>query len=298
MNIFCTLSPGQATLPAKPGTGIGRKAPVCATRILGALASVLVMLVLKRHYSLATADQLNWILAPTARLVAWLTPARPLYESGAGYVDFVHGIIVAPACAGVNFMIMAFGLAAFWGLAALKRPAAIPAWLTAALGGAYGYTLLVNAVRIALSMVLYNADIYGGWVTLARVHRLAGIALYLGALWTLFAVLRHAEALYVQHFGRQTAEKGRPLPDWLPLFWYLLGTVGVPLANWHFQPDTPSLAEHCLTVLIAAPCVWGGALLVGWLWKAAARTPRRAAGRPGRARQSGMWPKPLNNPER
>ena len=278
MQVFGAIPPGQATLPAKPGTSNDIETLARATRILGALVSVLVMLALKRYYSQATADQLDWILAPTARLVAWLTPAHPLYESGVGYVDFAHGIIVAPACAGVNFMIMAFGLAAFCGLTALKRPVAIPALLTSALGSAYGYTLLVNAVRIAFSMALYQADIYGGWVTMIRVHRLAGIALYLGALWTLFGVLRRAKAHYDKHHSRQGTEKIRRLPGWLPLAWYLMGTVAVPLVNLRFQAGEPSVGEHCLTVLIAGPCLWGMAILAGRLWKAVPRMPRRVAG--------------------
>ena len=290
MQIFDAIPPGQATLPAKPGTSNGRKALVCTTRMLGALVSVLVMLVLKHHYSQATADQLDWILAPTARLVAWLTPAHPLYESGVGYVDFAHGIIVAPACAGVNFMIMAFALAAFCGLTALKRPVAIPALLISALGGAYGYTLLVNALRIAFSMALYQADIYGGWVTVARVHRLAGIALYLGALGTLFAVLRRAKAHYDKHYSRQRAEKSRRLPGWLPLAWYLTGTVAVPLVNLRFRPGAPLVGEHCLTVLIAGPCLWGVAIVTARLWKAVPRTPRRVAGGGWGGRPTGLAP--------
>lgn len=80
-------------------------------RLPAAALTMLVMLALKRHYSLATADELNWVLAPTAMLVRWLTSANPVLEDGIDYADFANGIIVAPACAGVNFMIMAFGLA-------------------------------------------------------------------------------------------------------------------------------------------------------------------------------------------
>ena len=77
------------------------------TRLPGAALTLLIMLLLKRHYSLAGADQLDWMLAPTARLVSWFTSAQPVLERGVGYVDFTRGIIVAPACAGINFMIMA-----------------------------------------------------------------------------------------------------------------------------------------------------------------------------------------------
>ncbi|MGD8846963.1 MAG: exosortase K [Desulfobacteraceae bacterium] len=124
-------------------------------RILATAVAVLIMLAFKRHYSLATAGQLDWILAPTATLLAWLTPAQPVYESGVGYVDFARGIIVAPACAGVNFMIMTFGLGALCGLVNIRRTGPMWAWLPLSLAGAFGYTIIINTVRIFLSMMLY-----------------------------------------------------------------------------------------------------------------------------------------------
>lgn len=235
-----------------------------ATRILGAAVSLLVMLALKHHYSLASADQLNWILAPTAKLVAWLTPAHPVYESGVGYVDFGQGIIVAPACAGVNFMIMAFGLAVLCCMAVISRPTALLICMVASLCSAYGYTLLVNTVRIGLSMILYRADIYGHWLTAQRLHRLAGIGLYLGALWLWFAGLQSvigSSSCAVEHRGRLSFLR---LPDWLPPAWYLLGTVGVPLANLIFQGRSSQFGEHCITILVAVGCVWGLVKMVGW----------------------------------
>jgi exosortase K len=238
-----------------------------ATRILAAVLSLLIMLALKHHYSLASADQLNWILAPTAKLVAWLTSAHPVYENGVGYVDFVQGIIVAPACAGVNFMIMAFGLAALCCIVGISRPTTLVICLVASLCSAYGYTLLVNAARIGLSMMLYRADIYGQWLTAQRLHRLAGIGLYLGALWVWFAGLRSAMGA-----SGDTRERCRRplllnLPDWLPPAWYLLGAVGVPLVNLIFQGHSSEFGEHCITVLAAVGCVWGVVLMVQRLSK-------------------------------
>jgi exosortase K len=245
----------QATTTRQTVGISGRKAPMHATRILGAVLSLLIMLALKQYYSLASADQLTWILAPTAKLVAWLTPAHPAYEYGVGYVDFVQGIIIAPACAGVNFMIMAFGLAALCCMTGFSRPTTLLICLVASLCSAYGYTILVNTARIGLSMILYRADIYGQWLTEQRLHRLAGIGLYLGALWLWFAGLRSV----VGSSGRVITLRCRPstlnLPDWLPLAWYLLGAVGVPLANLIFRERSSQLGEHCITILVAVGCI-------------------------------------------
>ncbi len=267
MRTACTPASSRTDTTGQTGGIIGRDARMHAVRILGAVVSLLVMLSLKRHYSQASADQLNWILAPTAKLVAWLTPAHPVFESGVGYVDFVQGIIVAPACAGVNFMIMAFGLAALCCVAGSSRPTALPICLLASLGSAYGYTLLVNTVRIGLSMILYKADIYGLWLTPPRLHRLVGIGLYLGALWLWFAVIRSVTSHFGQAVGRQSRSWPLRLPDWIPLAWYLLGAIGVPLANVIFQRRPAQFGEHCITILAAAGCIWGVARMAQWVLK-------------------------------
>jgi len=226
------------------------------TRVLAAGLTVLIMLLLKRHYSVATAGQLDWILAPTATLVAWFTSANPVLESGVGYVDFAKGIIVAPGCAGVNFMIMAFGLAAFCGLHQIHRLPSQLTWLILALVAAYGLTLVVNTWRIGLSMALYNADIYTEWLTAARVHRLAGVALYLGALWLYFLGLRRVISLYCRQLDRHQHRKNMHPSGWSVLGWYLLGAVGVPLANGAWQKGPPAFGEHCTTVILGGFAVF------------------------------------------
>lgn len=265
MNTQSTVLPGQAAALAASALIGYRDAHVRATRILGAVIALLIMLALKRHYSLATADQLNWILAPTARLLAWLTPAQPVYEYGVGYVDFVRGIIVAPACAGINFMIMTFGLGAFCSICRVRRLAGIFMGLAIVLCSAYGYTLMVNVARIAISMMLYDADIYTGWLTVERVHRLAGIGIYVTALWLFYLGLRIIIDRYDRLFCPKPSTKRHTLAGWLPLCWYLAGAVGVPLANGLFQQRAPSLVEHCITIVIAVVCFWGAAKLAGRL---------------------------------
>jgi exosortase K len=216
------------------------------------------MLALKRHYSLATADQLDWILAPTTKLLALLTPVRPVYESGVGYADYTHGMIIAPACAGVNFMIMVFGLGAFCGLAKLRRLVEMGIWVSITLAAAFASTIIINTMRIYVSMVLYKADIYGGWISIERVHRLAGIGLYASALWLLFISFQ----LVLGAWTRPKALQSSGLPVWLPLCWYLAGTAGAPLANLLFKQGAPMLVEHVLTVLITAMFVFGAGILV------------------------------------
>lgn len=262
MNTPHSVPPGRAAALAAAALMRHRNAHVRVTRrlgaarILGAVIALLIMLALKRHYSSATADQLNWILAPTAGLLAWLTPAHPVFEYGVGYVDVVRGIIVAPACSGINFMIMSFGLGAFYAITRIRRMTGLSIGLFIVLCSAYGYTLVVNVLRIAISMILYDAHFYNGWVTIERVHRLAGIGIYLTALCVFSLCLRLITDSGYRFFYRKSAQKEHLLPDWLPLFWYLLGVVGVPLVNGFFQPRAPLMGEHCITILIMVACFW------------------------------------------
>jgi exosortase K len=231
-------------------------------RLLGAILALVVMLALKAHYSAATASQLTWMLAPTARLTAWLTSVHPIWEQGAGYVDFGRGIIIAPACAGINFMIMAFGLAAFCGLLRIRRRAPLLAWLVLSLVGGYGLALAVNAVRIAVSMELYQAEIHTAWLTVARVHRLAGIGIYLCALGLFFKFLTPIIDSYCSRFDSPDRPERPGLPAWLPLGWYLLGAVGVPTANLLFRSPSAGYGEHCATVILAGLALYTGGSLI------------------------------------
>lgn len=253
----------QATAPGASSPSGNNNARIRATRIWATVIALLIMLALKRHYSLASADQLDWILAPTAKLLAWFTSAHPVYERGVGYVDFSQGMIVAPACAGVNFMVMAFGLAAFCAIVRIERMAGLLIWLSGALYGAYCYTIIVNTLRISISMALYNADIYTLWLTEERVHRVAGIGIYLSALWLFYIGLQVMIDRCDLSFFRHSSKKGFMLASWIPICWYMVGAIGVPLANALFHQRTPTIGEHGITILITSACFWAVAKLLG-----------------------------------
>jgi exosortase K len=234
-------------------------------RLLGAILALLIMLVIKGHYSTAAAGQLTWMLAPTARLTAWLTSAHPVWEAGTGYVDFSRGIIIAPACAGINFMIMAFGLAAFCGLLRISRLVPVLAWLILSLAVAYSLALAVNALRIAISMALYQSGFHWAWLTVQRMHLLAGVGIYLGALGLFFKALEPIIECCCNRSDTGRHPTGRVLPAWLPLGWYLLGAVGVPTANLLFRNPAAGYGEHCITVILACLALYAGGRLIRWI---------------------------------
>jgi exosortase K len=142
---------------------------------------------LKAFYSRAGFAELDWVLAPTRRLVEWLTGADFQPEPGRGYLCRERCYLIAPACAGVNFLIVAF-VSLSCGLVHTRRSlAGRAAWLTVSALAAYGVTLLANAVRIALAMRLYESGATFGPLSAAQLHCALGIATYLAFLYALFA---------------------------------------------------------------------------------------------------------------
>ena len=94
---------------------------VRSDQIIYYLIVLTVALGLKYHYSRAGSDALEWILKPTAGLCQLITSIEFEPESGSGYISRDRRIIIAPSCAGVNFMIAAFVLAAVTGSMYFKR---------------------------------------------------------------------------------------------------------------------------------------------------------------------------------
>jgi exosortase K len=64
---------------------------------------------LKRHYADASTDALSWILMPTAHLVALVTGVAFAAVPGEGYFSAERMFLIEKACAGVNFLVAAFG---------------------------------------------------------------------------------------------------------------------------------------------------------------------------------------------
>jgi hypothetical protein len=55
---------------------------------------------LKAYYSRAGADELLWVLAPSAWLAQFVGGIDLVYEQGAGFISHTHHMVVGPAGAG------------------------------------------------------------------------------------------------------------------------------------------------------------------------------------------------------
>ncbi len=194
----------------------------------------------KAFYASASAEALGFVLGPTTALVTLFSGQRFEFEPGAGYLSRELAYLIAPACAGLNYWIIAFATLVLGFTPRIERPAACAAWLLAAAALAYLTTLLVNAARIAIALELRAAAL-PVWLSASAAHRLEGIAVYLSSLWLLNACV---EACFAPRGGepRRIAL--------VPLATYLSVTLLVPLANGAWQRD--EFWQHAGVVLAAS----------------------------------------------
>jgi exosortase K len=197
---------------------------------------------LKAFASGANASDLRAVLAPTCWLATHLGGMTFTDEGAAGFISHGDHLVVGTACSGVNFLIVCFGALFFSFARRFRTHRARLGWLVASLALAWTATIFTNAVRVVLAARLYQADIYGGWLTPIRLHRLLGVVLYCGAL-----VLIHGAV------ARRWAAPDGPRSGWSrvigsPFAWYLGVAVLVPLVRRAPQGLDARVLEHVVVV--------------------------------------------------
>lgn len=150
-----------------------------------ALASAYAM---KRSYSVASAEELRWLLAPTTWLVERITGEPFAREAGAGFVAERLPLVIAPACAGVNFLIASFLTLSFGFVPRLHAITTKLAWLAATPFLACAATLLANTARIAVAVGLERHGIRIPALSHSEAHRALGVVVYLGGLWLSYSL--------------------------------------------------------------------------------------------------------------
>jgi exosortase K len=214
---------------------------------------------LKTYFSQASAQGLIWILMPTATLVSLATGISFRMEPELGFINSGHSLIIAPGCAGGNFMVIALLMVAWAGITTLQTAWRKTTWLLLSPIIACTATIIVNSIRVTLCIWLYQAPIYSGLVTREGIHRLAGVVIYLSGLCLLHILLARSLARY----KRRLSYRNRPasktdLPQTTigqPIFWYILVVIVVPLLNHLGTPLPPLFTEHCFSVVLGCALV-------------------------------------------
>jgi len=223
------------------------------------LLVALAMWGMKRYYADASVDELQWILGPTATLVTALTGVRFEWEPGQGYLSRERFFLIAKACAGINFMIAAFAMVAVVRGRRVRSCSASAVVLLWCVVASYLAAVCVNAARIAVAMWLAAHPAGFAGMTAAQVHRVEGIACYFAGLVLLYQLVQYAdrgsECVSPGAEGACPPKQARigQREGVVPLFWYLVITVAVPLANGAASGGK-LFVEHTLFV-VAVPLV-------------------------------------------
>jgi exosortase K len=196
------------------------------------LAAVSAAVGIKAYYSSAGADQLLWILAPSAWLAKFAGGIDLVYEQGAGYISHKHHLVVGPSCAGVNFLVICF-LCLYFSFA--RRFDTKTRWFVLSAIIAFAGTVATNGLRIFVSAHLWDATFYRTWMSAEEMHRVAGIAIYYASLLTLYMAVQ--------------SRIGTAAPKSAPLLWYVGISLGVPLLGRLYAGGGGDFAAHAAWVL-------------------------------------------------
>jgi exosortase K len=171
------------------------------TKVVVLTAAVLVAWTLKRHYADARAEDLWWMLGPTTAAVGLVTQTTFAWQPGEGYVSRDHMFLIEKSCAGVNFMIAAFGmlLVALLHRAGSRRAGVLVLGLSLLAG--YAAAVLVNAVRIVMAMELAAHPAALPAFSAADAHRVEGILVYFGGLTLLYEIARRLDSRACEKAG-------------------------------------------------------------------------------------------------
>ncbi|MFC1884398.1 exosortase K [Thermodesulfobacteriota bacterium] len=221
-------------------------------------AALVIAFGLKYHYSHAEADDLAWILAPTAGLVEMILPMDFEFEKSLGFVCHDQSITIAPVCAGVNFLVISFCMIAFYGIYRMRHKTEMFAWLFFSFTGAFVLTLAANTLRIILSIYLYKSGLNMGWFTPSRIHLIVGIFIYVSFLYGSYCALQWFVPIYQLNPEKQNAGqdgiylkktfKKQAAKRLIPFIWYLMVTLGVPFLNGGLLKNKSLFLEHAVTV--------------------------------------------------
>lgn len=195
------------------------------------LIGLLMMLLLKLYDRQTDPAYFKWILAPTAWWSGILSGISFTWNPQAGFVNHDYRFIIAPSCAGIQFLMISITLLLFSFLHRLPDRFSRLLWVSFCPPFAVLFTLFTNGVRIALSIHLpvcfEKYGLFNALFTAERFHTLLGVLVYFSGLLLLWHTAEYAICLLT---GTLPAKKTR-LRCKPALFWYCFIVLGLPFLN-------------------------------------------------------------------
>lgn len=194
-----------------------------APRVLEMVVLAAIVYWVKCYYSNANAEDLRWLLGAVAQTTTLLSGTEFTWEPGIGYSSRAHLLVIAPACAGVNFFISAWltlvlttaGPTRGWWRWLLAASCIVPAMVA---------TVIINAHRVYF-LLSGPAD-----------HRAVGVTCFCVGLLALACISHGITRRTLPSHGTLTACVGL----------YLLVALGLPALNG--AGAEPLFFEHAVAV--------------------------------------------------
>lgn len=210
--------------------------------------SLLLVLGLKLYSDRAGPGDLLWILRPTAWWTGILSRAAFEYEPGAGYVNHSLRFIIAPECAGLKFLMIAFLMQSCSFVHRMDSRKKRLCWTLLSLPSSCLAAIFVNGIRISLSILLppFLSEKPGiaAALTSGQLHTAIGTAVYFLSLLVLYQAGDH-----ISQKIAQKKKEGSIQNMFLPILWYLGPVLGLPFLSRIAYRDYKNFSGYELPVL-------------------------------------------------
>lgn len=210
-----------------------------------------VAAVVKFYGSTTDSDMLAWILTPVAWWVTSLSGISFQYASHVGYVSHAYRFIIAPSCAGVRFLLLTFLMLVFSFTHLLRTPRSKALWLAFSAGFSYIATILVNGIRITISIYLPEFLVKNAlmpkWLTAGGLHTMIGTAVYFSFLFVIYFL---AGKVCTNFFGASCGTKSVQHRKKIgsPVFWYVVMVLVIPFLSRLYHNEWNGFGQYVLIV--------------------------------------------------
>lgn len=209
-------------------------------------------LIVKIFYGTADSDALVWILAPVSWCVKILGGITFEYVSHVGYVSHAYRFIIAPSCSGVRFLILTFLMLIVSFTHDLDTQRKKIHWFAFSVGFSYLATVIVNAIRITISIYLpvflTEKELLSGWLTEKRLHTMIGTTIYFSFLFVIyFMAERICTKIFGASSGAKSASRGKYLG--IPIFCYVVMVLVLPFLSRLYHNQWEGFGQYALLVI-------------------------------------------------